>query len=478
MNPWEEQLGRGGGGGAGGDSLSVINIFTRQHQQLRESLAQLSSQKRAEIRQLQPALPAATTGGDPTTATIASMPPVAPSSVAPATLPSSRVLGLSLVADQHELSSPLVTEKTSSGYSYSQVFESASGGGGGQDFEDGSVVSSQFSQDSLQAPSDGATLQDAQVERSPSPVDSSATPTAEYSGQSTPMQSQNSDGISVITPPGSASFVSSFASQQKEDYPTTFTRRKEVRDLLPQPSSTGRLSPRSLELKHHAELNILESVEESVRQLSNVESTRAVSLAQQETVTLAQALKTKQQAHEREVEVLALKAKKEVEEAQKNFEKVHKEALSATDQMRRIKMDADLQSQEQTEKMAGLQAQSAKAAREATLQLADARSKATNAVIEAAQLQIQAAHTMATSAASAAAREAVTAALSSSQAAAGSESLHPLPGGLVADGTGQGEGAQSYASDFEPPDSTMQSDSLETSVLELDSTPVESENGG
>ena len=39
------------------------------------------------------------------------------------------------------------------------------------------------------------------------------------------------------------------------------------------------------------ELGRYESVEESLRQLSDVERTRAVSLAQQETVSLAQILK-------------------------------------------------------------------------------------------------------------------------------------------------------------------------------------------
>ena len=40
-----------------------------------------------------------------------------------------------------------------------------------------------------------------------------------------------------------------------------------------------------------AELNLLESMEESVRQLTNVDRTRGISLAQQESVSLAQILK-------------------------------------------------------------------------------------------------------------------------------------------------------------------------------------------
>lgn len=59
------------------------------------------------------------------------------------------------------------------------------------------------------------------------------------------------------------------------------------------PSHQGgdRLSPGSLNMRLTAELNKLEYMEESVRQLTDVERTRAVSMAQQETVSLAQILK-------------------------------------------------------------------------------------------------------------------------------------------------------------------------------------------
>ena len=59
------------------------------------------------------------------------------------------------------------------------------------------------------------------------------------------------------------------------------------------PASQGgdRLSPVSLDHRMMAELHRLENMEESVRQLTDVERTRAVALAQQETVSLAQILK-------------------------------------------------------------------------------------------------------------------------------------------------------------------------------------------
>ena len=55
--------------------------------------------------------------------------------------------------------------------------------------------------------------------------------------------------------------------------------------------ASGRLSPGGLERRMAAELNLMESMEESMRQLTDVERTRAVSMAQQETVSLAQILK-------------------------------------------------------------------------------------------------------------------------------------------------------------------------------------------
>ncbi len=53
----------------------------------------------------------------------------------------------------------------------------------------------------------------------------------------------------------------------------------------------GRLAPDALEHRLVAELNLMEGMEESLRQLTDVERTRAVALAQQESVSVAQILK-------------------------------------------------------------------------------------------------------------------------------------------------------------------------------------------
>lgn len=52
-------------------------------------------------------------------------------------------------------------------------------------------------------------------------------------------------------------------------------------------------SPAALEQRMAAELNYQEAVEESLRHLTGVERTQGVSLAQQETVSLAQLLKVR-----------------------------------------------------------------------------------------------------------------------------------------------------------------------------------------
>ena len=63
---------------------------------------------------------------------------------------------------------------------------------------------------------------------------------------------------------------------------------------MPRPvdrSGGDRLSPDSLQRKFTAEINLLENVEDAVRQVSDIERSRGISLAQQETVSLAQILK-------------------------------------------------------------------------------------------------------------------------------------------------------------------------------------------
>ncbi|XP_062048927.1 centrosome-associated protein 350 [Lepus europaeus] len=87
-----------------------------------------------------------------------------------------------------------------------------------------------------------------------------------------------------------------------------------------------RFSPAGLQHRMTAELSYLSALEESVRQLSDVERVRGVSLAQQETVSLAQVIKAQQQRHERDLALLKLKAEQEALECQRQLEETRNKA--------------------------------------------------------------------------------------------------------------------------------------------------------
>ncbi|XP_042372922.1 centrosome-associated protein 350 isoform X2 [Plectropomus leopardus] len=86
--------------------------------------------------------------------------------------------------------------------------------------------------------------------------------------------------------------------------------------------TTGELqySPAVLQQRMAAELQYLESIEESVRQLGDIERVMGVSMAQQESVSLAQMLKAREQSHARELYELKIKAEREALETQLQLE--------------------------------------------------------------------------------------------------------------------------------------------------------------
>ncbi|OXB84284.1 UNVERIFIED_CONTAM: hypothetical protein H355_007167 [Colinus virginianus] len=94
-------------------------------------------------------------------------------------------------------------------------------------------------------------------------------------------------------------------------------------------SGCMRFSPAGLQHRLSAELNYLTAIEESVRQLSDVERVRGISLAQQESVSLAQILKAQQQRHERDLALLKMKAEQEALESQRHLEETRQKAAQA-----------------------------------------------------------------------------------------------------------------------------------------------------
>ncbi|NXP80833.1 CE350 protein, partial [Ramphastos sulfuratus] len=85
-------------------------------------------------------------------------------------------------------------------------------------------------------------------------------------------------------------------------------------------------SPTVLQQRLSAELNYLSAIEESVRQLSDVERVRGIALAQQECVSLAQILKAQQQRHERDLALWKIKAEQEALESQRQLDEARQKA--------------------------------------------------------------------------------------------------------------------------------------------------------
>ncbi|XP_011359518.1 centrosome-associated protein 350 isoform X1 [Pteropus vampyrus] len=136
-----------------------------------------------------------------------------------------------------------------------------------------------------------------------------------------------------------------------------------------------RFSPAGLQHRMAAELSYLSAIEESVRQLSDVERVRGISLAQQESVSLAQIIKAQQQRHERDLALLKLKAEQEALECQRQLDEtrnkaaqVHAESLQ---QVVKSQRDATEVLQEAACKIAPQPAEPARFATDAAYQICE-----------------------------------------------------------------------------------------------------------
>lgn len=97
--------------------------------------------------------------------------------------------------------------------------------------------------------------------------------------------------------------------------------------------SAIRFSPAGLQHRMSAELNYLGAMEESVRQLCDVERVRGISIAQQETVSLAQILKSQQQRHEQSMAALRLQAEQEAQASMRQLEEARQIASQTQAEM-------------------------------------------------------------------------------------------------------------------------------------------------
>ncbi|NXN76850.1 CE350 protein, partial [Himantopus himantopus] len=157
---------------------------------------------------------------------------------------------------------------------------------------------------------------------------SQKTPTSSPSPGSPKMLQFNSIGNTAERVKSPAGFSGSTASGLKPNVAFPDLSLGASRSVAGAASASGcmRFSPAGLQHRLSAELNYLNAIEESVRQLSDVERVRGISLAQQESVSLAQILKAQQQRHERDLALLKIKAEQEALESQRQLDEARQKA--------------------------------------------------------------------------------------------------------------------------------------------------------
>ncbi|KAK3727166.1 hypothetical protein QZH41_015183, partial [Actinostola sp. cb2023] len=194
-------------------------------------------------------------------------------------------------------------------------------------------------------------------------------------------------------------------------HPGQTTNRYPPSIYFPSRQGGDRMSPGSLDHRMMAELNRLEFMEESVRQLTDIERTKSVSLAQQETVSLAQILKAKQVSYAKEMEALQLKAKQEKMDAARQLDEVRHAAMTssinAQESVAKVTAEAASAVANSTERLVKAQTEASRATTESAKRVEEARTEAARTLLEAANQQVADVRTVASSAASAAAQEAV-----------------------------------------------------------------------
>ncbi|XP_035756684.1 centrosome-associated protein 350 isoform X3 [Egretta garzetta] len=157
---------------------------------------------------------------------------------------------------------------------------------------------------------------------------SQKTPTSSPSPGSQKKLQFDSIGNSAERVKSPAGFSGSTASGLKPSIAFPDLSLGTSRSVAAAASASGcmRFSPAGLQHRLAAELNYLSAIEESVRQLSDVERVRGISLAQQESVSLAQILKAQQQRHERDLALLKIKAEQEALESQRQLDEARQKA--------------------------------------------------------------------------------------------------------------------------------------------------------
>ena len=187
-------------------------------------------------------------------------------------------------------------------------------------------------------------------------------------------------GVSAITP-GSPSFVESFTD--------SYSRQRPIRPLPsygtgggdedseePTAEKGGRFSPRSLELKLLAELSHWEVVTETVGHMTELERARAIARAQQAATDVAQMLKSQQPTREKEMENMSSKMmqdrRKDMEATRKHRDKAIQVSLK---EERKVNEEVEKHMREQSTRLSHIEEQSNKAILDLAARLHEVRSR-------------------------------------------------------------------------------------------------------
>uniref|UniRef100_A0A8C5D6V8 CAP-Gly domain-containing protein n=1 Tax=Gouania willdenowi TaxID=441366 RepID=A0A8C5D6V8_GOUWI len=131
----------------------------------------------------------------------------------------------------------------------------------------------------------------------------------------------HTDGKYILSKSYSSPFDQSMHSGSAAVYEDDFVSSSSSRHLISFFSPAGlQYSPAVLQQRMAAELQYLGSMEDSVRQLGDIERLLAVSVSQQESMSLTQMLKANQERHERDLYELKIKAEREALEMQLQLE--------------------------------------------------------------------------------------------------------------------------------------------------------------
>ncbi|XP_029110547.1 centrosome-associated protein 350 isoform X2 [Scleropages formosus] len=194
---------------------------------------------------------------------------------------------------------------------------------------------------------------------SPSPTRSSSQKTSPDTTSSAGARHRKAPSSKPPNAPGPSS--ASLPSVQSVVDPSALTGHRGEGRAECKTTDELQYTPGVLQHRMSAELSYLDAIEESVRQLADVERLRGVSLAQQESVSLAQILKAQQQRHEHDLLLLKLKAEKEELETRRQLEETRQRAARAHAELQenvaRSRQESLGSLQEATTKMIGQQAE-------------------------------------------------------------------------------------------------------------------------